>query len=25
VPALAVRPGGRPIALNRWLRLDICY
>jgi hypothetical protein len=25
VPALAGRPGGRPIPLNRWLSLNICY
>jgi hypothetical protein len=25
VPALAGRPGGRPVPLNRWLSLNICY
>jgi RES domain len=25
VPAMAARPGGRPIPLNRWLRLSVCY
>lgn len=25
IPALAGRPGGRPIALNRWIRLRICF
>ncbi len=25
VPALAGRPGGRPIRLNRWLALNVCY